>query len=69
LFERDGKSGVWIVDPASTTVAMREVNVVSRDGDAAEVSAGLEPGDRVVIAGVNSLEAGQSVRIPEEASK
>ena len=69
MFERDGKSRVWIVDPASKTVAMREVNVVSRDGDAAEVSAGLEPGDRVVIAGVNSLEAGQSVRIPEEASK
>jgi len=69
LFERDGKSRVWIVDPASKTVAMHEVNVVSRDGGAAEVSAGLEPGDRVVIAGVNSLEAGQSVRIPEEASK
>jgi RND family efflux transporter MFP subunit len=69
LFERDGKSRVWIVDPASKTVAMHEVNVVSRDGGAAEVSAGLEPGDRVVIAGVNSIEAGQSVRIPEEASK
>ena len=69
LFERDGKLRVWTVDPASKTVMMREVNVVSRQGAAAEVSAGLEPGDRVVIAGVNSLEAGQSVKIPEEASK
>ncbi len=69
LFERDGESRVWIVDPASKTVALREVNVVSRDGATAELSAGLEPGDRVVVAGVNSLEAGQSVRIPEEASK
>jgi RND family efflux transporter MFP subunit len=69
LFEQDGKSRVWIVDPASKTVTMREVTIVSRDGDAAEVSVGLEPGDRIVIAGVNSLEADQSVRIPEEASK
>jgi RND family efflux transporter MFP subunit len=69
LFERDGKLRVWIVDPASKTVGLREVNVVSQDGGTAEVSAGIEPGDRVVIAGVNSLEAGQSVRILEEASK
>ena len=69
LFERDGKSRVWTVDSASKTVALRDVIVVSRDGATAEISAGLEPGDRVVIAGVNSLEAGQSVRIPEEASK
>jgi len=69
LFERDGKLRVWTVDPASKTAAMHEVNVVSQEGGAAEVSAGLEPGDRVVIAGVNSLEAGQAVKIPEEASK
>jgi RND family efflux transporter MFP subunit len=67
LFERDGKLHVWIVDSASKTVALRDVSVVSQEDGAAAVSAGLEPGDRVVIAGVNSLEAGQSVRIPEEA--
>lgn len=67
LFERDGKQQVWIVNPASKTVVLREVTVLSRDGRTAAVTAGLEPGDRVVTAGVNSLTAGQTVKIPEEA--
>ena len=70
VFERDGKQQVWIVDPASRTVALRKVNVSSGDGGGtAAVIAGLERGDRVVIAGVHSLEPGQSVKIPEEAPK
>jgi membrane fusion protein, multidrug efflux system len=69
VFERGGKQQVWIVDSASRTVALRDVNVSSGDGRTAAVKAGLEPGDRVVTAGVNSLEPGQSVKIPEEAPK
>ncbi len=69
VFEREGKRQVWIVDPASRTVALREVSVSSRDGGTAAVIAGLEPGDRVVTAGVHSLDPGQSVKIPEEAAK
>lgn len=69
LFERDGKQYVWIVDPAAKTVSLREAVVSSQDGDAAILRAGLEPGDRVVTAGVHSLEPGQSVKIPEEAPK
>ena len=69
LFEQDGKQHVWIVDPASKTVALREVNVSSGDGGTAAVTAGLESGDRVVTAGVHSLEPGQSVKIPQEAPK
>jgi RND family efflux transporter MFP subunit len=69
VFERDGKQQVWIVDSISKTVTLREVNVSSGDGGNAAVIAGLEPGDRVVTAGVNSLEPGQSVKIPQETSK
>ena len=69
VLQRDGKTQVWIVDPASKTVALRDVSLAGQDQETAAVSAGLQPGDRVVVAGVNSLEVGQSVRIPEEASK
>ncbi len=69
LFERDGKQYVWIADPAAKTVSLREVTVFSQDGNAAIMTAGLEPGDRVVTAGVHSLVPEQSVRIPEEAPK
>ncbi len=67
LFEQDGKQQVWIVDPAARTVSPREVTIQSRDSKTAFLKAGLEPGDRVVTAGVHSLVSGQSVKIPEEA--
>jgi RND family efflux transporter MFP subunit len=69
ILEQNGKPQVWIVDPAAKTVSLREVNISGRDGKTAIVTAGIEPGDRVVTAGVHSLTPGQSVRIPEEAPK
>jgi membrane fusion protein, multidrug efflux system len=69
VFEHGGKQQVWIVNSTSKTVALREVNVSSGNGGTAAVKAGLDPGDRVVTAGVHSLEPGQSVKIPEEAPK
>jgi RND family efflux transporter MFP subunit len=69
LFDQDGKQHVWIVNPAAKTVSLREVQISSRDGKGAIVTAGLQPGDRVVTAGVHSLAPGQSVKIPEETQQ
>jgi RND family efflux transporter MFP subunit len=68
LLERDGKTLVWVVDPRSRTVALREIKVASRDGSTIAVASGIAAGDRVVTAGVHSLAAGQSVIIPEASS-
>lgn len=68
LLERDGKTLVWVVDPGTRTVSTREVRVAARDGGSVRVLAGLDPGTRVVIAGVNSLSPGQAVRIADETS-
>ena len=67
LLERDGKAMVWIVDPAARTVSTRDVRVVARDGSSVRVLDGLTPGTRVVVAGVNSLTPGQTVKITDEA--
>ena len=58
---------VWIVDPASNTVSLREVKIAARDDDAIQVADGLAPGTRVVTAGANSLAPGQTVKIAEKA--
>ena len=68
LLERDGKTLVWVVDPRSKTVALREIKVGGRDANAVVVASGVAAGDRVVTAGVHSLVAGQSVTIPEAGS-
>lgn len=63
IFERNGKTLVWVVDEAARTVSSREIKLAGRNEDSARVAEGLSPGTRVVTAGVNSLTEGQKVRI------
>jgi multidrug efflux pump subunit AcrA (membrane-fusion protein) len=63
LLDKDGKSFVWMVEPARSTVALREVTVLARDEGMATVSSGIAAGDRIVIAGVHSLTSGQVVKV------
>ena len=58
-----GAPAVWTLDPASNTVALRNVNVVRYELDRVLVSQGLEPGELVVTAGVQTLRPGQQVRL------
>jgi RND family efflux transporter MFP subunit len=69
VFERDGKTMVWVVDDAKKTVSTREVKIAARETGTVAVSEGLPPGARVVTAGVHSLTNGQSVKVPEEPSR
>lgn len=63
ILERDGKQYVWVVDPATATVARREVSLGSATGGRVPVTAGLEPGTRVATAGVHTLTDGQAVKL------
>ena len=69
LQETDGKTRVWIIDTPSHTVSPHEVTVLRRDAHTALLSGGLKGGDKVVIAGVNSLTPGQNVRLDKESSQ
>lgn len=63
LTQHDGEPAVWVVDPATTTVSMRAIDVLRYEPDAIVVSSGLAPGDIVVTAGVQALHPGQKIRI------
>jgi RND family efflux transporter MFP subunit len=54
---------VWVVDPASSTVSLRNVDVLRHDLASVVVSQGLEPDEIVVTAGVQALRPGQKVRL------
>jgi multidrug efflux pump subunit AcrA (membrane-fusion protein) len=58
----DGKAAVWVFDPKAGTVASRTIQIRSSDPNRVDVASGLEPGDVVVIAGVQALRPGQKVR-------
>ncbi len=51
---------VWMVNP-DQTVAVRPVTVGTTEGDQSEITSGLEPGDTVVVVGVDRLEEGGKV--------
>ncbi|CAN5512242.1 efflux RND transporter periplasmic adaptor subunit [soil metagenome] len=55
--------GVWIVDPKTSTVTWRAVNVVAVGEETATVSQGLSAGDRFVALGSHMLHQGQRVSV------
>ena len=62
LTKSAGKAAVWIVDPASSTVSLRTIEVARDDPASVVVAGGLQPGEIVVTAGIQSLRPGQKVR-------
>ena len=68
LVRSDGKTAVWVVDPAASTVSLRSVELGATDANTVQVAKGLKAGDVVVIAGAQALRPGQKVRLPEARS-
>ncbi len=67
VIERDGESAVWVVEGGK--VAIRKVVVKEiTSGGRAIIESGVESGDSVVAAGVNTLKEGQKVTILQESS-
>lgn len=57
---------VWLVDPKTSTVSQRPVVTKADSEGGFEILSGLSAGERVVIAGVNSLTDGQTIKLDEE---
>jgi membrane fusion protein, multidrug efflux system len=63
LTRANQQPAVWIVDPTSATVSMRNIDVLRFDQAQVAVSQGLDTGEIVVTAGVQALHPGQKVRL------
>ncbi len=63
LTETGGRPAVWVVEPKNHTVSLRNVEVLRYDPAAIVISQGLETGELVVTAGVQTLRPGQKVRL------
>lgn len=65
LTRAEQQPAVWVVDPASQTVALRPVTVKRFGEYLVAIADGLKAGDVVVTAGVQALHPGQQVRLLE----
>ena len=54
---------VWVVDPQTETVALRNIQVAAFGNADVGVASGLSAGDVIVTAGVQALHPGQKVRL------
>lgn len=68
VLEKDGRPHVWLVDAGEGVVRLAAIETGAAAGNYVPVTKGLQDGDRVVTAGVHSLEEGQQVKIEDEAS-
>jgi RND family efflux transporter MFP subunit len=70
VFDRDGKSMIWVYSPQTHQVKAREVSpqTVRSDGTM-EITSGLKAGELIVTAGVHSLKEGQKVKPMAPVSK
>ncbi len=57
---------VWVIDPTTSTLAPRAVQVLARSGSTVRVSGALHNGEKVVTAGVNGMQSGQKIRVQRE---
>jgi RND family efflux transporter MFP subunit len=57
---------VWVVNEESMTVIPKVVQLGTMAGSSINVTGGLEPGERVVVAGVSFLREGMKVRLLED---
>lgn len=69
ILTTDGKSSVWLVDPASKSVTKRDVQIITNKDGSVDVTGGIEAGARIVTAGIHHLKEGQKVRLEQEAAQ
>lgn len=66
LTTANDQSAVWLVDTSTNTVRSKAVKVERYTADAVVIADGLQPGDIVVTAGVQSLHQDQKVKWQDE---
>lgn len=67
VMRQQGQTAVWVLDPTSMTVKVQPIVVAGADGNSVMVASGLQPGQRVVTAGVHTLTPGQKVKLYDAA--
>ncbi|MFD2252169.1 efflux RND transporter periplasmic adaptor subunit [Pseudochelatococcus lubricantis] len=63
LTEFNQQPAVWVVDPATSTVSLRNIEVQRFNPSSVAVASGLDEGEIVVTAGVQVLHDGMKVRL------
>lgn len=67
IFQQDGKPAVWIVG-GDQTVSLRPVELTAFGEKTATLAGGVQAGERIVIAGVHKLSAGEKIKVVDQTA-
>jgi RND family efflux transporter MFP subunit len=67
IFQKDGQPALWVVG-ADETVALRPVAVAAYGETSATIASGVTRGERIVVAGVHKLAAGEKIKPVDQAA-
>lgn len=62
LTQQELSPAVWVVDPETSTVSLRNIDILRFDPGQIIISQGLGPGEIIVTGGIQALHVGQRVR-------
>ncbi len=65
IFQQDGKPALWIVG-GDQTVSLRPVAVTTYGETTAVLTSGVKAGERIVVAGVHKLSAGEKIKAVDQ---
>lgn len=65
IFQQEGKPALWIVG-ADQTVSLRPVTVAAYGETTAILESGAQAGERIVVAGVHKLSAGEKIKVVDQ---
>jgi len=63
LYDGGAGTSVWVVDPNSSTLSRRPVEVAKLGSETALVSKGLKPGEQILALGAHLVKEGEKVKI------
>ena len=69
MFSKEGKPAVWVVDHDALTASLKPVVVERYDADRVILASGIEPGEFVIVDGVQFLRENQKVAISKGAAQ
>lgn len=68
LYHKDTTTAAWVVDPKTSKLVLKPVQVLRYTDSGAVIGAGLAPGDTVVLKGVNELYEGEPAQAVADAA-
>ena len=66
IFQKDGKPALWVV-ATDQTIALRNVEVGAYGDLTATLESGVKSGERIVVAGVHKLTAGEKIKVVDQS--